>query len=108
MGSILVEAGARALLGEVLTQRPAAGPASFVRPPPYPRQTHMVDACLNGHLIRIRKRPPVGSVQGKLDNPLGPAELSPHREEYFLDGVGYSGIQEWRDAVSRLAGHLPP
>jgi Nucleotidyl transferase AbiEii toxin, Type IV TA system len=103
MDPLLLDAAARALLGEVRCLRIGACPADAVQVPPHPRQTHMVDASSDGRLVSIRQRPSVGEVPGKLDNTDGPAVVSRNREVYYLDGLRLPSAQKWREALSLRA-----
>jgi hypothetical protein len=104
MDAGLLHAAARALSGEFRCLRPGWFPAGAGKVPVHPRQTHMVDASLDGRKVRIRQRPSVGEVPGKLDNTLGPAVVSDRREAWFLDGVRLPNVQKWHDGLaSRIA-----
>jgi hypothetical protein len=100
MDAGLLSTAARALSGELRCLRPGWFPPQAARVPPHPRQTHMVDASLDGRQVEIRLRPNVGGVPGKLDNPLGPAVVSNNREAYWLDGVQLPSAQKWQDLLA--------
>ncbi len=100
MNAALLAAGTRALAGELLYLRPTWFPRGAVGVPPYPRETHMVDAPADGSRAGIRKRPSVGKMPGCLDNPLGPAVVSINREVYFLNGQRMSSKQKWKDVLA--------
>ncbi|MDR3532458.1 MAG: hypothetical protein P4L90_18135 [Rhodopila sp.] len=97
----LLDAAARALLGEFRCLRPGALLPGILPIPPHLRQTHVVDASLDGRKVAIRKRPPIGCVSGRLDNSLGPAAVFRDREMYFLDGVRCPNMDAWRQAVAQ-------
>jgi Nucleotidyl transferase AbiEii toxin, Type IV TA system len=105
MEPLLLDAAARALCGEVMCLRPGLFGAAFTGVPPHPRQTHMVDASLDGGQVTIRRRSPpgqvLGHVPGVLDNPIGPAMVSENDEGYFLDGVRLRDMGEWQDILAR-------
>ena len=101
MDPLLLEMAARALAGELRCLRPGAFPSEIVPIPPHPRQTHMVDASLDGCLVTIRQRPSVGEGSGPPDNPMGPAIVSHDQETYCLDKVQFSDMQAWQGALSQ-------
>jgi hypothetical protein len=104
MDARLLDAAVRALAGELRCLRPGWFAEGVGRVPLHPRQTHMVDASLDGRQVGIRQRPLVGEVPGKLDNPLGPAVIANNREAYFLGGMRLPSAQKWQDVLaSRIA-----
>ena len=103
MDRSLLDAAVRALAGEFRCLRPGAFSSLLVQVPLHPRRTHMVDAALDGQQIKIRQRPAVGDILGRLDNPLGPAVVSPGNQAYFLEDVRFVDVSEWHKAVSLRA-----
>jgi hypothetical protein len=101
MDPLLVEMAARALAGELRCLRSGVFAPEIVPVPLHPRQTHRVDASLDGRQVTIRQRPSVGEAPGQPDNPMGPAIVSQDQEIYCLDGVQLPGRQAWQEALSR-------
>jgi len=103
MDARLLDAAVGALAGELRCLQPSAFPSDAAPVPPHPRETHRVDASLDGGLVSIRRRPKAGAGFGVLDNPSGPAVVSRTCATYFLDGVRIADERKWRETLSPRA-----
>jgi hypothetical protein len=64
--------------------------------PDYPKDTHNHKTSPDGRNVVVRAIDPSTGAPGKVDNPVGPAMVTPSGPKWLLDGVEFSE-QEWRD-----------